>query len=266
MSGEIVDRAPRRGGASNAVLALSGREVRRILRQPAFLAFLLLQPVLFIVLLNAVFGQVIVLPPGAGAYIDFLAPSMAVFAVAAASLPSAIGLCEDLDSGIMDRVRTAGSGQAAPLLARVVADVGRGAVTLVAVLVVSVAVGLDLAEPSAGLAVLGGGLLIGTAFSWLWLAIGLRVRSVDALQPIGNLITFVLLFLSASLSPVESFPGWLHPFVRANPLTTFAAALRDLAAGALITPAVGRLVVIVAAAWLLLGGLTVLQWRRLSRD
>ena len=103
------------------------------------------------------------------------------------------------------------------------------------------------------------------AASSLWSALALRVRDAEALQSVGGLVVFVLLFLSSSLATVTSFPGWLQPVVRANPLSAVVDGLAALAAGRPWTVDVGVAALVLAT--LLVVALVAVRraWGRLGR-
>ena len=74
-----------------------------------------------------------------------------------------------------------------------------------------------------GMAVLGT-----LAFVSIGYLIAAFIRTQQGAEPIINIITFPMMFLSGTFFPVESFPGWLAPVVKALPLTYLSDALRQI--------------------------------------
>jgi ABC-2 type transport system permease protein len=55
--------------------------------------------------------------------------------------------------------------------------------------------------------------------SSLGMVIASRIRSIENFASVMNFLMFPMFFLSSALYPAASLPGFLQPFVRANPLT-----------------------------------------------
>jgi len=71
--------------------------------------------------------------------------------------------------------------------------------------------------------------ILGTlAFVSIGYLIAAFIRTQQGAEPIINIITFPMMFLSGTFFPVESFPDWLAPVVRALPLTYLSDALRQI--------------------------------------
>jgi ABC-2 type transport system permease protein len=65
------------------------------------------------------------------------------------------------------------------------------------------------------------------ALSWMWLVVGLKVRTPSAVQGVSVLILFPLTFVSSAYAPPETMPTWLQSFVNVNPVTHVVDTLRD---------------------------------------
>ena len=53
-------------------------------------------------------------------------------------------------------------------------------------------------------------LLFASALSWVWIALGLLLRSPTAVMNLGFVILFPVTFLSNVFVQPETMPGWLH--------------------------------------------------------
>jgi ABC-2 type transport system permease protein len=58
--------------------------------------------------------------------------------------------------------------------------------------------------------------------------IGVIVRSPDAVLGIGFLVVFPLTFLSSTFVPIDGLPDGLRQIAQYNPVSSLAAATRDL--------------------------------------
>jgi oleandomycin transport system permease protein len=76
------------------------------------------------------------------------------------------------------------------------------------------------------------------------------------------MVIMPLTFASSVLVPAASMPGWLQGFVKVNPISVFADAMRGLMlGGAVATPVIQALAWIVGIS-LVFGALTVSRYRR----
>jgi ABC-2 type transport system permease protein len=62
-------------------------------------------------------------------------------------------------------------------------------------------------------------------------ALGSGIGSVESSSQVLLLPQLVLVLLSTGIAPAESFPAWLGPFVRYQPVSQVTETLRGLAAG-----------------------------------
>ena len=87
------------------------------------------------------------------------------------------------------------------------------------------------------LAALAGFVLIiafGMALSWVAALIGLSVRNLETAQSAGFIWMFPPTFASSAFVVASTMPGWLQPFVRINPISVAADALRGLLLAGLV--------------------------------
>jgi ABC transporter DrrB family efflux protein len=197
-------------------------------RVPELLVFLTIQPILFVVLFRYVFGGAIDAP--GLSYVNFLIPGIIVQTVAFGGITTGIGLAEDLQKGVIDRLRSLPMARFALLAGRTVADIARNMFSIVLMVVVGIIVGFsfqdtDVAKVVAGVLLL---LLFGFAFSWIAALIGLSVPNAEVAQSAGFIWLFPLTFASSAFVPVDSMPDWLQAFAEVNPVTVTVNAVREL--------------------------------------
>jgi ABC-2 type transport system permease protein len=181
-----------------------------------------------VVLFRYVFGGAIKTP--GVPYQDFLIPGIIVQTVAFGGITTGIGLAEDLQKGVIDRLRSLPMASFAVLAGRTVADIGRNLFSIVLMVVVGFIVGFSFHDATvidilAGVALL---LLFGFAFSWIAALIGLSVPNAEVAQSAGFIWLFPLTFASSAFVPVSSMPDWLQTFANANPVTVTVNAVREL--------------------------------------
>ncbi len=206
-------------------LVLAKRNLVQIPRVPELLVFSTIQPVMFVLLFRYVFGGAI--DVGATSYVDFLMAGIFVQTVAFGSMTTGVGLAEDLQRGLVDRFRSLPMARSAVLTGRTIADLARNAFVIVVMLVVGLLVGFrPEAGPLGWAAAIGLLLLFSFAFSWIAAAIGLLVRSVEAVQQAEFIWLFPLTFASSAFVQTDGMPGPLRAFADHQPLTQIIDAVR----------------------------------------
>jgi ABC transporter DrrB family efflux protein len=141
-----------------------------------------------------------------------------------------VGLANDLQTGLMERLRALPMSRLAVLLGITLADLVRNMFTMVAMLLVGIAVGFSpQGGPLAWLGAVGLLLILSFSFSWVGAAIGLAVRDPEAVQAAGLIWLFPLTFASSAFVPIATMPGWLQTFANNQPITKLVDAIRGLA-------------------------------------
>ncbi|MEU2347980.1 ABC transporter permease [Modestobacter sp. NPDC049651] len=221
---------PGGGSALQQSLTLAWRNVVKIRHQPEALMDVSLQPIVFTVLFVFVFGGAI--SGDWHDYLTYLVPGILAQTLLFATGGIGTALNNDISKGVFDRFRSLPIARSAPLVGAVLADVVRY-VTAVGVLLVFVsALGFRTTEglPAAALAVLVA-IAFAMCLSWVFVWIGLTVRSAGAVQGIGFLAMFPLVFGSNALVDPATLPGWLQAFTRNNPVTHLIEVVRGLLLG-----------------------------------
>ena len=219
------------GGLRQAVrdgLIIAGRNLKRVPRIPELAIFAILQSIIFVLLFAFVFGGAIPLP-GGGSYREFLMPGIFAQTVIFASTTTAIGICEDINKGLMDRFRSLPMARSAVLSGRTVFDVIYQSGILVVLMLSGLAVGwrvhTGVPEFFAGVGLL---LLFVFAMSWLGVWLGTMVPTVEVANQVAFTVIFPVTFLSNVFVPTQTLPSWLQPIAEWNPTSALTAATREL--------------------------------------
>ncbi len=226
-----------RVSASQAVrniAAITRRNLLRFVRLPQLLLFSTVQPVMFLLLFNYVFGGAIVtaLPAAAGgSYLNFLIPGLLVQIAAFGSGQTAFGLAEDLTAGVIDRFRSLPMARSAVLAGRTLADLVRNGLILVLLLAVAAVIGWRPGSLTGTLGALAIVLFFTYAMSWVMATIGLLVKTPEAVQSAVFLPVFPLVFASSVFVPTQTMPDWLRAFADHQPVTVTVNAMRGLILG-----------------------------------
>jgi ABC-2 type transport system permease protein/oleandomycin transport system permease protein len=214
------------------VAVIAERNLLRLPRAPELLLAFTVQPIMFVLLFNYVFGGAI-RTPGYSSYADFLIPGIIVQNIAFGGFTTAIGLNEDLHKGLIDRFRSLPMARSAVLAGRTTADIFTNLLSMAILVITGFIIGFTFStsavEVVGGVALL---VLFGYAFSWFFAWIGLLVRTPEAANSAGFIVVFPLTFISSAFVPVHSMPDGLRQFAEANPFTIVVNAMRHLWVGA----------------------------------
>jgi ABC-2 type transport system permease protein/oleandomycin transport system permease protein len=207
------------------------RNVKRNFRIPQLLVFSSIQPVIFLLLFNFVFGGAIT-KPGAPKYINFLLPGILAQTALFGAIQTGVGIAEDLGKGVIDRLRSLPIKRYAFLAGRTLADSVRNIFVIILMSVVGTLLGFRYQEgfprfiAAAGLII-----LFAYAFSWVSAVIGMVLKDSETVQVAGFLWVFPLVFASAVFVPINTMPSWLQVFARNQPVTQVVDAVRYLTQG-----------------------------------
>ena len=206
------------------------RNLTVIRRVPQLLVFSFVQPVIFVFMFRYVFGGAIQVP--GGRYVDYLMPGVFVQTVAFGAINTAIGLAEDQNKGLLERLQSLPMGHSAVLGGRVLADTVRNVFIVLLMLAVGFMVGFrshtSVLQVAAGVAVM---VLFGLALSWVFALIGLFVPNGEAAQAAAFPLLAPLVFASSAFVDPRTMPGWLRWWAERQPVSITAKGVRSLMLG-----------------------------------
>ena len=204
------------------------RYLRAIVRQPAWVAISLVQPVIWLLLFGALFKRVADIPGFTGSYIEFLTPGVVVMLAVLSAGWTGMGFIEDIQRGVMDRFLVS------PIW-RGALNAGSVAGTVVSILVQSlIVIGLALLVGARfengvlGLVVLlAVAALLAAIIGSLSNGVAVLMRQRESLIGIVSLVTLPLVFLSTTLMQASLLPSWVHWASRVNPVNWAVEAGRS---------------------------------------
>ncbi|MCV0380166.1 ABC transporter permease [Nitratireductor sp.] len=252
-----VARPPRPSAIANA-LTFGWRAVLKFKHVPEQLFDLIMTPLMFTLLFTFVFGGA--LAGSTSDYLQFFLPGILVQTVVFNSVYSGMGLSTDLSKGLFERFRSLPIWSLSPFAGLMVGDVLRHTIAGLITLTVGLVLGY---RPEAGLTGIVASFLlliaIGFGTGWIFIVLGLLIRTPMTVMTIGFTFIFPLVFASNIMVRPETMPGWLEAFVVRNPVSHMTTALRGLMAGtvtggevllALLAPALLTVVLSPVVLWL----------------
>ncbi|MGC3996862.1 MAG: ABC transporter permease [Anaeromyxobacter sp.] len=221
---------PRPPSALSAVTTLAWRAMLKIKHVPFQLFDVTVTPIMFTLLFTFIFGGALAGSPQQ--YVQYLVPGVLVQTVIFITVYTGMGLNGDIRKGLYDRFRSLPMWQPAPLLGALLGDVFRYTVAAAVILVVGFILGFRPQGGAAGvLAALALVLVFSFALSWLWIVVGMLVRTPESVMTTSFVFLMPLTFASDIFVGLGTMPGWLQALVAQNPVTHLANASRALMHG-----------------------------------
>ena len=173
-------------------------------------------------------------------------PGILVQTVVFNAVYSGMGLSTDLDKGVFDRFRSLPVWSLAPFAGLMVGDVLRHAIASSITLTIGLMLGF---RPEAGIVGVFASLVllvaIGFGMGWIFIALGLVIRTPMTLMTMSFTFLMPLVFASNIMVEPSIIPGWLRTFVGVNPVSLTMSVMRGLMAGTATVEQIGLALVLV---------------------
>ena len=212
-------------------LTLAWRNIAQLKHSPEKLLDVTLMPIVFLLLFLYVFGGAVA--GNTHAYLESLLPGLVAQMAMFATMGLGTALSEDIHKGVFDRFRSLPIGRSSPLIGAVLGDTARFLTVIVVLTGFGSALGFRFhTNVLAVLAAFGLAYLFYLAVCWISVLIGMIAPSPETVQGIAFIFIMPLVFGSSILVPnTSTFPGWLQAWVKVNPVTHLADAVRGLTVG-----------------------------------
>jgi ABC transporter DrrB family efflux protein len=230
MGTEAVDAERRAALGPLRVLAdgglLAQRNLRKVSRNVRFMLFAIVQPILQLVLFAFVFGGIVDIP----GYQDLIVPAVLIQTVTFSAMGAGVGIANDLNTGMIERLRSLPIARSAFLVGRTLADSVRlGLQALLLVLVASLFGFRFHNGPVAAAASVLVVVLFGVALTSFATWAGFVVRDAEVVQAATFIPLLPLIFTSSAFAPVSSLPAPMRPLAVWSPVTAAVDLARTLA-------------------------------------
>lgn len=199
-------------------------------------------PILFMVVLNIVLGNLAyVVTHDCGLY--SIVPLIALGAAITGSTFVAIDLMRERSFGLLARLWVLPVHRASGLISRILANAIRTLVTTLVMLGTGVVLGFRFRQgliPS--LMWISVPVILGIAIAAMVTTVALYTAQTVVVEGV-ELVQAIAIFFSTGLVPLNSYPGWIQPFVAHQPVSYAIAAMRGFAMGGpVLSPMIGMLV------------------------
>jgi oleandomycin transport system permease protein len=210
---------------------LAWRNIMQLKHSPEKLLDVTLMPVVFLVLFLYVFGGAVA--GSTHSYLELLLPGLVGQMAIFATMGLGTALCEDIHKGVFDRFRSLPIARSAPLIGTVLGDTVRFCVVMIVLTGFGCALGFRFhTGPLDILAAYGLAYVFYLAMCWVSALVGLVAPSPETVQGLSFIWFMPLVFgSSVLLANTSTMPGWLQAWVKINPVTDLADAVRALTIG-----------------------------------
>jgi ABC-2 type transport system permease protein len=206
------------------------RNLLRLSRTPSVIVSVLLFPILFLTGFLLAFERF--MQAQGIDYIQYLVPIITLQAMFFTAMSSATTLANDIKTGMLQRCRAMPISRAAVVGGLLIAYLVRSLIVTAILIPFAYLYGFRF-QPNL-FAVLGFVVLVllfTTTAVFGYAILALSLRQPDLVSSMLIVPYAPLLLLSTGFSPAENFPEWLQPFVRIQPVSLTAAAMRAIANG-----------------------------------
>ncbi len=209
-----------------------GRQVRNLMREPIWIALLLVQPMVWLLLYGQLFKRVTNLPGGGfgtASYITFLAPAIVIMNAFFGATWSGMAMISDLDRDVLPRFLATPVSRASLVVSQIVRSALIAVIQGIIILFVSLALGVHIHTGIEGwIVILAAAALMNAAFAGLSNGIALLVRKEATMIAVANFIGLPLFFLSSTLIAISQIPGWMQDAAKFNPVNWGVIAAREV--------------------------------------
>jgi ABC-2 type transport system permease protein len=205
------------------------RQARNLMREPIWIALLLIQPMIWLALYGQLFRRVVHLGGfGTTSYVSFLAPAIVVMNAFFGGTWSGMGMVFDLDRKIVERFLTTPASHLSLVLSQIVRAALTSAIQALVILLVALAFGVRVHEGALGwVVVILAAMVVTMPFAAISQGIALLTRREATMIAVANFIGLPLLFLSSTLLATRQMPHWMQVVSRFNPLNWGVIAARE---------------------------------------
>jgi ABC-2 type transport system permease protein len=245
-----------------------GRQFRLLMRQPIWIAIMLVQPMIWLLLYSQLFRRLPSLGGfGTNSYVEYLTPGIVIMTAFSSAAWDGMTTVEELDHGVFERFAATPSGPAPLLITHTARNGVAGAIQGIIILTVGLALGGHVHAGFAGwLTILATAALAGMIFSSLSHGLGLLLRREESVIAAANFIVLPLMFVSSTLMAPQQMPHWMRLIAACNPVNWAVVAAREAELAGTDWRLVGRDLGLLAAVNVLAAAFAIFALRRWRRS
>lgn len=217
------------GPLANA-LTFGWRALLKIKHVPEQLFDVTMSPIIFTLMFTYLFGGAIA--GDVQTYLQYLLPGILVQTVLIITVYTGFTMNTDITKGVFDRFRSLPVWRPSPIVGALLGDTVRYTIASTVTLGLGLILGFRAAGGIVGvLSAVALLLVFAFALSWIFTALGLVMRSPNAVMGVSMMVLMPLTFASNIFADPATMPGWLQGWVNVNPVSHLVTAVRGLMGG-----------------------------------
>ena len=214
------------------------RELIRFVNERSRMVGSFAQPLIFLVIFGAGFGNLIgSVAPGVD-FIQFMYPGIIAMGVLTTALFAGVSVVWDREFGFLRELLVAPLGRTGIVLGKALGAAAVALLQVALMLLITPIVGVDV-DLEIILLLVPIVFILSIALSGLGLMVASFMRSQQGFQLLIQLLIFPLIFLAGVFFPINQAPDWLQVLSKFNPLTYGVDAIRQVFLGDDAGPRVG---------------------------
>ncbi len=221
---------PARPNGLTTSLTFGWRALLKIKHVPEQMLDVTVTPIIFTLMFTYLFGGA--LAGSVDGYLQFLLPGILVQTVIITTVYTGFTLNTDITKGVFDRFRSLPIWRPSSLVGALLGDAVRYAIASTVVVVLGLVLGY---RPEGGVLGVLAAVLILLIFAfgigWIFTALGLVLRTPNAVMGVGMMVIMPLTFASNIFVDPSTMPSWLQNVVDVNPISHLVTAERGLMSG-----------------------------------
>ena len=211
------------------------RELLRFVNERSRLISSIIQPLIFLVIFGAGFGNVIGnLSPDVN-FVQFMYPGIIAMGVLTSSLFAGVSIVWDREFGFLKEILVAPIDRSAVAIGKALGGATQAIIQGVVLLVLAPIIGVKL-DIGSVLLLLPFLFILAFALSAMGVALASRMKSMQGFQIVMNFLMMPMFFLSGSLFPLTGVPDWMAVLGRLDPVTYGMDPIRRIVLGATLPP------------------------------
>ena len=220
----------------SGVWPLMLRDLKKWYRNPVFFLTGLIQPLFWIALFGSALSKLSDVPgviPAGSTYITYIVGGVLTITALFTGMFTGTNIIFDRRLGPMGRFLSSPIARSSIVFSRVFSAVLRILVQAVILIVAALVLPNGLVIPKdfdlldAGV-IVAAIILVSLMFSCLFSVIAIRMREMNTIFGIVNLINLPLLFMSYAMFPADLMAGWIGDVAKYNPVSWSAEAMRTV--------------------------------------
>jgi ABC-2 type transport system permease protein len=218
---------PGLAGDLRAVKVVWQRELIRFSQDKLRIVTALVQPLLYVFVLGTGLSSLTSAATGGVSLRTFMFPGVIALSVLFTAMFSAVSIVWDREFGFLREMLVAPVRRGAIMAGKCLG--GATVATIQGLIVVAIAGLVHVPySPEMILILIAEMIVLGFCLTALGLVMSARVRQIQSVMGLMQMILMPMMFLSGSLYPLRDLPGWLNALVKINPVTYAVHPIRQV--------------------------------------